>query len=552
MLRSSLFQGSLQLTPRRCMALLMLVPSIAAAGACTPGKLVSGAAKAPGIPGEGCDPKALNEVNSPLVIEWPSDARSDLESAMHDGVVVVSFTCEKVKVLPDCKVAGSYGYRAVTPREESVLIEGRDNIQASFGGVSWAVGGSLERDAKLDLSYVLVGKRSTILNSLHDQELEGGDFCKGATHFVKRADVGAFAYATGTRVAAGMSAKLMGQGAAGSSENKEVKTKQDGDPATCKSSKLADEKAPEGCGAAIRVSLAPIKRGGVSKADSLSKKGLSDGLGCPSGFVYADGACTKEKGKVKAHLCEEGDQQECQKQCAAGSDASCDRFAKALLYGEEENKELGKVAGAIQSNVQRMEEACKADQPNACTALAILTWAPMMEGGKLEKKQAAKGFDFMSRGCAAGDFTACMLLRFASSEEMKDMKEEVGIDGQKLLVQTIERGCRGGNAVPCGFVSIESAAGENLRRDPKRAIELAASACRGSFAEACQIHAALLGDRARCEAILHGVNEKMIRFHHTENICDDTVLGVIPDDLRKASASLKRACELGVQAACEG
>ena len=177
---------------------------------CTPGSALSGAAKAPGVPGEGCDPKALNDVSSPLIIEWPSSARSDLEAAMHDGVVVVSYSCEKVKVLPDCKVAGAYGYRAVTPREESVLIEGRDNIQASFGGVSWAVGGNFERDAKLDLSYVLVGKQSTPRTSLHQDELEGGDFCKGATHFVKRADVGAFAYATGTRVAAGMSAKVLG------------------------------------------------------------------------------------------------------------------------------------------------------------------------------------------------------------------------------------------------------------------------------------------------------------------------------------------------------
>jgi TPR repeat protein len=550
MIESLSLQGLSRINVRRGVVVALIGVSAAVAGACTPGKLVSGAAKAPGVPGEGCDPKALNEINSPLVIEWPSDARSDLESAMHDGVVVVSFTCEKVKVLPDCKVAGSYGYRAVTPREESVLIEGRDNIQASFGGVSWAVGGSLERDAKLDLSYMLVGKQSTILNSLHDKELEGGDFCKGATHFVKRADVGAFAYATGTRVAAGMSAKVMGQGASGSSENKEVKTKRDGDPATCKGSRLADEKAPEGCGAAIRVSLVPIKSSGVSKAESLSKKGLSDGLGCPTGFVYADGACTKDAGKVKAFLCKEGDQKECQKQCTAGSDASCDRFARALLYGEDENKDLGKVAESIQGSAQRFEESCKADQPNTCAALAILAFAPMLGGGDFDKKQATKGFDYMARGCVAGDFTSCLFLRFIGMDA--EIKKETGIDGQKLLVQTIERGCRAGNAVPCGFVSVEAASGENIRRDPKRAVELAESACRGSFAEACQIHAALLGDHGRCEAIFQGINEKMGRLYHAEAICDDAVLEAIPDDAKKAAASLKRACDLGAQPACGG
>lgn len=522
------------------------------AGACTPGKLVSGAAKAPGVPGEGCDPKALNEVNSPLVIDWPSDARSDLESAMHDGVVVVSFTCDKVKVLPDCKVAGEYGYRAVTPREESVLIEGRDNIQASFGGVSWAVGGSLERDAKLDLSYVLVGKQATARTSLHANELEGGDFCKGATHFVKRSDVGAFAYATGTRVAAGMSAKVLGQGASGSSENKEVRTKRDGDPSTCKGSKLADAKAPEGCGASIRVSLAPIKSSGVSKDENLSKKGLSDGLGCPAGFVYADGACVKDAGKAKAFLCKDGDEQGCLKQCIAGSDPSCDRYARGLIYSDsmDDKQKFSRVMEAFTTHRKRLDEACKADQPNTCSALALLAFAPILAGGEFDKKEASKGFDYMARGCVAGDFTACSFLRFIGTDP--EMEKETGVDGTKLLVDTIERGCRAGNAVPCGFVGVEAATGEHLRRDPKRAVELLERACTGSFAEACQIQAALLGDHARCEAIFHGVNEKMSRLYNAEKICDEAVLGAIPDDAKKASATLKRACDLGAQEACKG
>lgn len=517
---------------------------------CTPGGIVAGGAKAPGVPGEGCDPRALNDVTSPLVIDWPSNARSDLEAAMHDGVVVVSFSCEKVKVLPDCKVAGSYGYRAVTPREETTLIEGRDNIQASFGGVSWAVGGNLERDAKLDLSYVLVGKQATPRTSLHRGELEGGDFCKGATHFVKRSDVGAFAYATGTRVSAGMSVKVLGQGAAGSSENKEVRTKRDGDPGTCKASKLADTKAPEGCGASIRVSLAPIQEGGTSKAENLSKKGLGDGLGCPAGFVFAGGACVQDASKARAFLCKEGEEKQCREQCAAGSDASCDRFARSLVYGGEDNEEkFARVMGAIKENQARLDASCKADQPNTCAALGLLAFSPMLAGGPVDKQLVGKGFDYMGRGCVAGDFTSCLFLRFAGAD--KEIPKEAGIDGQKLLVTSIERGCRGGGAVPCGFVGFESATGDNLGRDPRRAVELTERACQGSFAEACQIHAALLGDAARCEAILQAVNPKVSQLYTASSLCDAAVLGAIPDDARKASASLKRACDLGVQEACK-
>lgn len=518
---------------------------------CTPGSALSGAAKAPGVPGEGCDPKALSDITSPLVIEWPSNARSDLEAAMNDGVVVVSYSCEKVTVLPDCKVEGSYGYRAVTPREESVLIEGKDNIQASFGGVSWAVGGNFERDAKLDLSYVLVGKQNTPRTSLHQDELQGGDFCKGATHFVKRSDIGAFAYVTGTRVAAGMSAKVLGQGAAGSSENKEMRTKRDGDPSTCKSSKLADSKAPEGCGASIRVSLAPIKSGGTSKAENVSKKGLSDGLGCPTGFIFADGACVKDASKVKAFLCNEGDEKGCEKQCNAGSDPSCDRFARALIYGEEldDKAKFEHVMTSISKTLGRFESACKADQPNACAALALFSFGPTLAGGKPDIPQMKKGVDYMARGCVAGDFTSCLFMRFLSQE--KDVGQELGMDGAKLLSSTIERGCRGGNAVPCGFVSVEYASGDTLPRNPKGALELAERACTGSFAEACQLHAALLSPPDRCGAILQGVNPKFIRMYNPEAICSEETLGAIPDDEKKGAVDLKRACALGVQEACK-
>ena len=92
--------------------LLVTTLALALGHGCTPG-VAGNLAKAPTV--EGCDPKGVGGVVSPLIVEWPSNARSDLEHAMHDGVVVVSFTCEKVTVLPDCKLkGGEYGYRALT------------------------------------------------------------------------------------------------------------------------------------------------------------------------------------------------------------------------------------------------------------------------------------------------------------------------------------------------------------------------------------------------------------------------------------------------------
>ena len=300
------------------------------------------------------------------------------------------------------------------------------------------------------------------------------------------------------------------------------------------------------------MSLAPIKAAGLSKAENLSKKGMSDGLGCPAGFVYADGACVKDASKAKAILCKEGDEKECQKQCAAGSDPSCDRFARALIYGQEMDDEakFKHVMSSIGSNRPRLEAACKADQANACAAIGLFIFSPMLAGGDFDKSVFGKGFDYMARGCVAGDFTSCLFMRFVGMDA-ESAREAAGIDSKKILVETIERGCRAGNAIPCGFLGFESASGENVPQNAKKALELTERACQGSFAEACQVHAALLGDHGRCEAILQGVNPKLTHEYTPQALCNDTVLGAIPDDAKKAAASLKRACGLGVQEACK-
>lgn len=514
--------------------------------ACKPG-VASGLAQGPKL--EGCDPSALGGLISPLIIEWPAGARSDLESAMRDGVVVVSFTCDKVTVLPDCKVKGSYGYRAVTPRVETTLIEGKDNIQASFGGVGWAAGGNLSREAKLDLSFMLVGKMTTTRSAVHTSDLEGGDFCKGATHFVKRADVGAFAFATGTKVQAGMAAKAFGQGTEGDTKSEEVRTKKDGDQGACKSSKLADVNAPEGCGAGIRVSLAPIKSGAVSKDDSVSKKGVSDGLGCPKGFAYVDGACVDNPGN-KAVLCAEGDDKDCEKQCAAGSDPSCDRYARILLYRDDEGKEQAKVMAAIVAANARFEASCAADQPAACTALGVQLFMDIMGKNQMgDKPKVKRAFEYMASACRAGDYVGCSFLRFTASDP--DMIKETGIDGEKLLADAITRGCASGNAAPCGFMAFEHAAGKGkLPSDPKKALELAEKACLGSFTEACQFHSALLGDAARCEKIWSQTSDKLSHVYDPTDLCAATK--AIPDDAAAAKKSLARACALGSKSACGG
>lgn len=524
------------MAPRRILGLsVALLSTLALAGtatSCKPG-VVAGAAKAPAVPDNECDPKALSGVVSPLVLEWPASARSDLEAAAQEGVVVVSFTCTGVKVLADCKVKGGYGYRSVTARTETTLIEGKDDIKASFGGAAWAVAGSLTRDAKLDLTTLSVGKLSTARSSVHRSDLADDDFCKGATHFVKRIDLGAFAMATGTNVSAGFSAKAFTQGAAGGSSSKDVRTKADGDPNKCKVSATSDAKAPEGCGAPIRVSLAPIKEGKASKSESLSAGGGGDGLGCPTGFVFVEGACLSHAPKDKGVLCKEDDPVGCLAECKKGSDESCNRYANWLMYDGSKGKKDDETTTLILAVKKEFEAACKADQATACAALGAEIFFRAMAGKEPDPKLVNEAMVYMEASCVAGEFEACGLMRILAGP---GMKEHLGKDYGDLLMKAATRGCKAGNAAPCAFLAFETAE----KNDPAKAAEYADKACTGSVAEACLLLAGLNSDHEPCIE-LWNASDKL----HDQYAAGDLCLKRLPLNDKVAKASAARACELG-------
>src|SRR5260221_7000975 len=52
----------------------------------------------------------------PLLVDLDADARTDVEVAMKRGVVVVSYDCKTVEVVPGCTLTeGSYDYAGTNP-----------------------------------------------------------------------------------------------------------------------------------------------------------------------------------------------------------------------------------------------------------------------------------------------------------------------------------------------------------------------------------------------------------------------------------------------------
>src|SRR5690349_19100315 len=59
----------------------------------------------------------------PLIVDWPADLRSDLEVAMKQGVAVVHYDCSSFNLLRECRLAGNYGFLAVSPKETTLKLE---------------------------------------------------------------------------------------------------------------------------------------------------------------------------------------------------------------------------------------------------------------------------------------------------------------------------------------------------------------------------------------------------------------------------------------------
>src|SRR5687768_4707056 len=59
--------------------------------------------------GESTECRDVSRGSKPLVVDWKPEQRGDLEVAMSEGVAVVAYDCQRMELLTDCRVEGSYG-----------------------------------------------------------------------------------------------------------------------------------------------------------------------------------------------------------------------------------------------------------------------------------------------------------------------------------------------------------------------------------------------------------------------------------------------------------
>jgi uncharacterized protein len=407
----------------------------------------------------------------PLVVDWGSDDRADLEVAMRDGLALAAYDCNSFRVLDRCRARGGYGFAGVSRKEDVVQITGRDELHANLPLGKVELSAVIDRGATIDVALVTVGKHRTSAFQVARTDLEGD--CAGATHYVSSALVGAFAMGTGTRGEVGTVAQLFGLAEAGASSTNERKSlNRDGDLEACTAANPNDPAPPAQCQSILRVELvslvdAPVEPpsgGGQAPPEPVQPV-------CPAGFVLEGNKCTLTK-QAKAYCCAPDDAKECTAQCEAGNAESCHNLAILTRNGKVGGTPDREAATAL------FEKACDGGHAAACPMVAYtLDW-------KTEGKRVA---ELLGRACDGDDAMSC---RSLGSELIRGelMPKDTG-RGEQLLT----RACALSERFACGKLAWFLWQG---KKQPKPALEVVKADCERGNGESCSIVGGWL---SRCE-----------------------------------------------------
>jgi TPR repeat protein len=471
---------------------------------------------------------------SPLIVDWDPEARGDLEVAMKQGVAVVHYDCDSIRVLSSCHVDGTYGFVGITTQQQLITLDNADQLAANLPLHGGSIGGSMARGSTLDIGLIMVGKQSTTFYGLDASKLVG--HCDGATHFVRSATLGAFAMKTTTAGAVKGAAELFGMGTSGSSTSDRGVENKDGDVAACQSADPDAPKPPSGCGAPLRVQLLAIAASPDAVGKAPDSSSPPKDLSCGPGLVVSEGKCVAA-GTTEPHQCDGTDVNDCAAQCAAGDAFSCSWASLSYSLGVSVTKDDAKAAGFDQ-------KGCDNGGASSCLDIGL----DYLKGEGVAA-DAPKGLALVQRSCNAGYGMACDTLGRIYTGQLKSVGVDVGSDVPKA-VRYFQRACDGGYGGGCNDLGALYSDGQNTVPDDKpKAAALFQRACDAKDAIGCDRLGTLLqkgdgvpADKARAVTLFQAAcdassSDGCVHLGYMYEKGDG-----VPVDLDKAKGAYKKAC----------
>lgn len=262
---------------------------------CAPGSLANAVTRAPTLRGsEACRAGRIN--SSPLVVEWSASERAQFEGLAKDGPIVVRYTGCTFDVLTQCRAPGGYHYVALTPKSDSEKIENADELRVKIPLGSARLQSEFKQAGQIAVDTTIVGRYQVDHSDIRESALVGR--CLGATHVVTGLTVGAFELTSAAAGSVTGDASVLQFGTDGGSKTSRKMLARDGDMKACVPPRpdvsspappqslppspsplpsdpeppvqapivVAPPAPPKGCGALVRVDLAPLPEAEVRYA----------------------------------------------------------------------------------------------------------------------------------------------------------------------------------------------------------------------------------------------------------------------------------------------
>lgn len=225
---------------------------------CSGGNVASSLATAPEFaPTDQTKCSVAKSQSRPLIVEWPSADRGDLETKAKSGVVAVRYSGCEMTILPHCAAPGKYQYTAFTRKDDLITIRDADELYANVPVGAAKLETKLAKKGELNVVMTMVGKFVSDRSAFDPADLVGE--CGGATHTVSAMTAGAFEFFAGAEADVAGGATIFGAGAGAKTSAARELLNRDGDKASCDKATDSDEKPPSGCGAIIRVEVTPLR-----------------------------------------------------------------------------------------------------------------------------------------------------------------------------------------------------------------------------------------------------------------------------------------------------
>jgi hypothetical protein len=213
-------------------------------------------ASAPSVPASQARCDAALRSDSPLVTEWSSAEKANLQARLSSGGLAVEYTGCNMRPLLACTVRGSYRWQRTTLASESIEIHDQDELFAKLPLGALALEGELARSGRLAVRTMVSGQYMLEGSAAGDVPDYGE--CAQATHLLTAVSIGSFKlHSGGTLEASGsVGAGLYSGGAR--TESSETLLREAGDFESCKQS--SDEKPNLDCSSPIQAFLVPLPR----------------------------------------------------------------------------------------------------------------------------------------------------------------------------------------------------------------------------------------------------------------------------------------------------